>query len=217
MQRTNFFYFLLGGLFLLASCNTPSNNNGTGEQVEDQVEAAQQNLTATVSEMGDENLPYEVKVVDATVKSPRKELTGKLDDITITINYGSPAVNGRTIYGELVPYGKVWRTGANEATRITFDQAVEVGEEDVVLEAGTYSLFTLPTDKDTWTIIFNKTAEQWGAYDYAEDQDAARVSGEAEIIASPAERMDFALGDEEVELMWADMKISFEVEAAESR
>ncbi|THH40101.1 DUF2911 domain-containing protein [Neolewinella litorea] len=157
---------------------------------------------------------YNIAVLDTTVKSPRKELTGTVNGVDVTINYGSPAVNERTIYGDLVPYGKVWRTGANEATRITFKQDVKVGAEGATLPAGTYSLFTLPEDKNNWTIIFNKTADQWGAYDYSEADDALRVKGMAEEVSTPAERMDFALDDNNVEMMWSDLVISFPVAPA---
>ncbi|PHL00537.1 hypothetical protein CGL56_03665 [Neolewinella marina] len=162
----------------------------------------------------DSNRPYTITVLDTTVKSPRKELTGKVNGVEVTINYGSPAVNERNIYGDLVPYGKVWRTGANEATRITFKQDVKVGAEGAALPAGTYSLFTLPQDKSNWTIIFNKTADQWGAYDYSADDDALRIKGSAEELSTPAERMDFALDGNNVEMMWSDLAISFPVAPA---
>ena len=82
-------------------------------------------------------------------------------------------MKGRPIWGQLVPYGQVWRSGANEATTITFDQPVMV--EGQPLAAGTYSLFTIPTEKQ-WTMIFNKTAKQWGAFKYDDKQDALRVT-----------------------------------------
>ena len=205
-------------LFLFAiGCNTATTTNGTTDADGDGMETTTTTTTPAAATndavMSGDN--YTVRVIDGEIKSPRKELKGQIDGVDITINYGSPAMNGRTIYGDLVPYGKVWRTGANEATRITFSGPVEVGD-DVELPAGTYSLFTIPTDGDEWTVIFNKTAEQWGAYDYSEAQDAARIEADVDDLPEMAERMDFALDNENVRLMWANKVLSFEVEG-ESR
>jgi hypothetical protein len=94
-----------------------------------------------------------------------------LSDITIT--YHRPAVGGREIWGKTVPYGKVWRAGANENTTITFSDDVSV--EGKPLAAGTYGLHTIP-DKDQWTIIFSKNATSWGSFSYDEKEDALRVT-----------------------------------------
>ncbi len=214
MLRTTLYSLLLCGFCLATSCNTPP-ASGTTETTTDRAETT---TPATPSAGGETGMStsgqnYTVTTIDTTIKSPRKELKGTVDGVPVTINYGSPAVNERTIYGDLVPYGKVWRTGANEATRITFDQPVLVGTEKKPLPAGTYSLFTLPADKDNWTVIFNKTADQWGAYDYAEADDVVRVTGTAEATSAPAERMDFALDGNKVELMWADLQVGFPVAA----
>lgn len=211
MQRITFNYLLLGGLLFAFSCNTPS--NGTPETTTPTTPTEQTDMGSAGGDMSSDR-PYNIEVLDTTVKSPRKQLKGTVNGVEVMINYGSPAVNDRTIYGDLVPYGKVWRTGANEATRITFQQDVKVGTEGSVLPAGTYSLFTLPTDKNNWTIIFNKTADQWGAYDYSEEDDALRVTGMAEETSTPAERMDFALDGENIELMWSDLVIMFPVAPA---
>ncbi|PTX61167.1 Protein of unknown function (DUF2911) [Kordia periserrulae] len=90
----------------------------------------------------------------------------------IKVVYGRPQKKGRTIFGNLVPYGKVWRTGANEATEITFFKDVKLGEQEI--KAGTYSLFTIP-NKDTWTIIINSDTDVWGSYYYDKDKDVARL------------------------------------------
>jgi len=90
----------------------------------------------------------------------------------VKIAYSRPGVKGRTIWGGLVPYDKVWRTGANEATTISFTTDVKVKGQ--ALPAGTYSLHTIPTPTD-WTIIFNKAADQWGSYSYNDSMDALRI------------------------------------------
>jgi hypothetical protein len=86
--------------------------------------------------------------------------------------YSRPAMNGRQIFGNLVPYGKPWRTGANEATQITFYQDIELAGKKV--KAGTYSLFSIPTEKE-WTLIVNTDLDYWGAYSYNEKKDLVRV------------------------------------------
>ena len=217
MTRTTLSTFLFGGLLLAAGCNTPASSTTTtaGDDAVGTTAAptmGEDNMDSSGSTMRGEN--YTVTTIDTTIKSPRKELKGTVDGVEVTINYGSPSVNQRTIYGDLVPYGKVWRTGANEATRITFAQPVKVGTEGTELAAGTYSLFTMPSSRNEWTVIFNKKAEQWGAYDYADADDVARVNGTATEISSRAESMDFALEGNEVALMWDDLKVSFPVAAA---
>ena len=91
--------------------------------------------------------------------SPPATATGKIKDATITIDYSSPSVKGRKIWGALVPYDKVWRAGANEATIFTTNKDIEV--EGKKLAAGKYSLFMTPGEKE-WTIFFNSQTGQWG-------------------------------------------------------
>lgn len=213
MTRITINSLLFGALlFTVAGCNPPPTATEGGQTTTEPTVDEPTTSTGNTSMQSGEN--YTVTTLDTTIKSPRKELKGTVDGVGVTINYGSPSVNERTIYGDLVPYGKVWRTGANEATRITFDQAVTVGSEGTQLEAGTYSLFTMPADRDNWTVIFNKTPEQWGAYDYDESDDAARITGTAKALGSPAEQMDFALQGNEVVLMWSDLQLGFPVAAA---
>lgn len=119
--------------------------------------------------------------------SPDQTLKQTVGLTDITITYSRPAVKGRQIWGGLVPYDKVWRTGANDATTITFSDDVTVNGQ--ALPKGTYSLHTIP-GKDQWTIIFNKTAKQWGSFSYDQAQDALRVT--AKPAAAPfAEWMAF--------------------------
>jgi len=87
--------------------------------------------------------------------------------------YSRPMKKDRDLFGSLIPYGKVWRTGANEATEITFYQNVTIAGKEV--EAGTYSLFTIPTEEE-WTLVFNGKLHQWGAYQYDQTSDVVRVT-----------------------------------------
>lgn len=105
--------------------------------------------------------------------SPADSTTGKIGNATVKIRYSSPSVKGRVIWGELVPYGEVWRAGANEATTFTTDKDLMI--EGKTLHAGRYALFMIPT-KDSWTVIFNTVPDQWGAYKYDQSKDALRVS-----------------------------------------
>jgi Protein of unknown function (DUF2911) len=105
--------------------------------------------------------------------SQRGTVTQRIGLTDITIVYHRPEVGGREIWGKTVPYGKVWRSGANENTTITFSDDVSV--EGKPLAAGTYGLHTIP-DKDQWTIIFSKNATSWGSFSYDEKEDALRVT-----------------------------------------
>lgn len=143
--------------------------------------------------------------------SPPATVTQKTEDgITITINYSQPSVKGRTIGKDLEPMdGKVWRTGANEATTFTIDQDAMV--EGKNLPAGTYSLFTIHSG-DQWTIIFNKVANQWGAFKYDAAQDALRVMVPSEKVDSFTEKMSFTVDEDgTVELLWGNLEAEFTV------
>ena len=105
--------------------------------------------------------------------SPHKGVSGKVAGATITIRYGSPYVKGRKIWGGLEPYGKVYRAGADSATTFTTDKDIKV--DGKTLPAGKYAFFVIPKEKGDWTVIFNKTAEQWGAFKYDESKDQLRI------------------------------------------
>src|SRR5438876_1248992 len=105
--------------------------------------------------------------------SQKQVVTQTVGFTDVTITYSRPGVKGRQIWGGLVPYDKVWRTGANEATTISFSDDVMINSQP--LPKGTYSLHTIP-GRDSWTIIFNKTANQWGSFNYDAAQDALRVT-----------------------------------------
>lgn len=111
--------------------------------------------------------------------SPTAIVTMKYEDTYVKVTYCQPHKKGRTIFGDLVPYGQVWRTGANEATEITLTGDLEVKGQ--LLAAGTYTIFTIP-NIDRWTIIFNKQLGQWGSYNYSEKADVLRVEVPTEKI-----------------------------------
>lgn len=141
--------------------------------------------------------------------SPNAAVSQTIGVTPVEITYGRPSVRDRTIFGDLVPYGEVWRTGANEATTITFAHNVQI--EGQPLMAGTYALFTIPNE-DRWTVIFNRNENQWGAYTYNEGQDALRVDVAPEEAAQSHEMMTFVfenVTDTEghAVLYWADTRV----------
>jgi hypothetical protein len=142
---------------------------------------------------------------DADRASKNGRTTATIDSVDIVVEYGRPNVNGREVWGKLVPYDEVWRTGANEATTISFSSDVAV--EGDALPAGTYSLFTVP-GADEWTVIFNKVAEQWGAFGYDPDQDALRVTV-TPVEIEHVESMDFVAGDSTITFRWAELGVPF--------
>jgi hypothetical protein len=109
--------------------------------------------------------------------SPKAIVEQKVGFTDITIEYSRPGVKGRTIWGGLVPYNVIWRAGANEATKFTFETDVTINGKK--LKAGSYSFFAIPT-KSSWILIFNKVADQWGAFEYNEAEDALRIEVEPE-------------------------------------
>lgn len=102
----------------------------------------------------------------------------------VRVTYSRPQKGGREIYGKLIPYGKVWRAGANEATEIKFYQDVELAGKKVA--AGTYSLFAIPGEKE-WTIILNSDVDYWGAYSYKAENDVIRVTAPATDLNNAVE------------------------------
>ncbi len=110
----------------------------------------------------------------------------------IRVVYSRPMANGREIFGELVPYGEVWRTGANEATEIKLFQDVTFGGKKI--KAGVYALFTQPGEKE-WTIIFSKDLDYWGAYSYNDKNDVARITAPVTSLDNAVEAFTIQFED----------------------
>jgi hypothetical protein len=123
--------------------------------------------------------------------SPHEKVSGKIGEANITVEYGRPSLKGRkAVGGELVPFGKVWRAGADEATTLTTDRDLMIGELHV--PKGTYSLFVLPSEKD-WTLIVNKNPKQWGAFQYKQTDDLGRVPMTVSKAGSAVETFTIAI------------------------
>ena len=130
--------------------------------------------------------------VDFPAASPACTLKQHVGLTDIEIVYSRPGVKGRPIFGGLVPYGQVWRTGANNATKITFSTPVKLNGAEI--PAGTYALFTIPGETE-WTIIINKGAAQWGAFQYNETNDLVRVKATPVKLAEPVETFTIEIND----------------------
>lgn len=140
--------------------------------------------------------------------STKEMVTGKINGATITINYGSPAVKGREIWGKLVPFNQVWRAGANDAT--TFETDKEVIVEGTKLPAGKYSFFIIPNEKEC-VIIFNKEAKQWGAYKYKEKEDQLRLTVKQKATNLKAEKLVYTIEKNGISLKWDNWIIPISV------
>lgn len=154
-------------------------------------------------------------MVSTACGQQRKSPAATADGSLVSVKYSSPQKNNREIYGKLVPYGKVWRTGADSSTYVTFKRAVKVG--DKALPAGNYSFFTIPGEKE-WTVIFNKAPRAWGSYSYDEGQDAARLTvptkAEANVTEGLTFRVDKAGKGEHLIILWDKTSVHIPVEPA---
>jgi len=147
--------------------------------------------------------------------SPPATALLKLNDASITIAYAQPSIHGRTIFGGLVPYGEVWRTGANAATLLATSGPLQIGTLKV--PAGKYTIYSLPAESG-WTLIINKQTGQWGTV-YDKAQDLGRVPMETGSNATPVETFtisfDNTIGDAtDLHFKWAGVDASVHVTAS---
>lgn len=143
---------------------------------------------------------FTVLSVNAQEKaSPARTASGTAAGSEITINYSSPAVKGRVIWGDLVPMGEVWRAGADDAT--TFTTSKDITVQGQKLPAGTYSFFVIPGEYES-TFIFNKVAKQWGSYSYDAKEDALRVSVPSEQTSTMEENLVYEINSDSFEIRW---------------
>ncbi|MCI0750378.1 MAG: DUF2911 domain-containing protein [Flammeovirgaceae bacterium] len=149
---------------------------------------------------------FDVQAQKAT--SPKATVDGTVAGAKVKIVYCQPSARGRKIMGDLVPFGQVWRTGANEATTIQFDKDVKV--EGKSLAAGTYSLFTVPGETE-WTIIINKESNQWGAFKYKESEDVFRVKVPSSKTKEFVETFTISVDGDNINLSWENTAVSFKV------
>ena len=139
--------------------------------------------------------------------SPPAKAEGTIDGVKVVIDYSTPYVKGRKIFGGLEPYGQVWRTGANEATSFEIDKNIKI--EGKELPKGKYTLYSIPGEKE-WVVIFNKQTGQWGT-EYTESSDALRVTVKTEKTASLVEQFNIAIKGNKVVISWENSQFAFNV------
>ncbi len=143
--------------------------------------------------------------------SPPQQVKSTVGGVDVTIDYSSPGVKNRTIFGGLESYGKVWRAGANEATWIEVSDDVQINGE--TLPKGKYAFFIIPKENQDWTIIFNSKWDQWGAYNYDESLDVLRVDVKPSQIKH-TERLEYTIGKNgKVAMNWSTTSVPFKISA----
>jgi hypothetical protein len=145
--------------------------------------------------------------------SPAASVSQDLGICNVKVDYSRPGIKGRAIWGGLVPYGKVWRAGANGATVLTFSHPVTIAGRD--LPAGSYALFAIPGPK-AWTLILSGNPKQWGAEDYKSSEDVLRFEAIPEARTVPEEYLQYAIhvkspGLLRLELAWEKLAVGFDV------
>lgn len=168
-------------------------------------------------------LGFNVSAQDLPQKSPAASVSYTIGLTKISIEYSSPAVKDRTIWGEVVPYDALWRAGANKATTVEF--STDVSLEGKPLVAGKYAFFVIPQGGDDakWTIVFNKVSDQWGAYQYDEAQDELRIDIKPQFKKVNQERLTYSIHDQTIDkgyfkMAWgkARLYVRFKVDVLEA-
>jgi hypothetical protein len=139
------------------------------------------------------------------VASPAATATGKIKDATITINYSSPAVKGRTIWGGLQKFDAVWRAGANKTT--TFETNKGITVQGQKLPAGKYNFFLIPKESGTWTAIFNKEIANTNPFNYKEAEDQLRVDVKVKALKETQERLVYKIEKDGFSLNWDKISV----------
>jgi hypothetical protein len=151
--------------------------------------------------------------------SPTATITQKVGVSNISVEYSRPGAKGREIFGGLVSYGKMWRTGANKATKITFNENCVFGGAKV--KKGSYSLFTIPGEKE-WTVVLNKNTELWGVGEYDEENQVCSIVAKAIDTKDFTESFTIDFGTFQsfsaiMSLKWANTKIDIKIESLEAK
>lgn len=144
---------------------------------------------------------------DKKPASPPAKAEGSIDGIKVTIDYAQPSAKGRKIMGDLVPYGKVWRTGANAVTSIEFNADVKI--EGKALPKGKYGLFTIPGESE-WVVVFSKQASG-SPYDYSDKQDVLRVNVKPGKASAFVEMFTISVEKNNIVLSWENTSVPFKV------
>jgi tetratricopeptide (TPR) repeat protein len=148
--------------------------------------------------------------IQAPAASPTATISQQVGLTDVKIEYSRPSAKGRKIYGELVPFGEVWRTGANSATKLTFSDSVQFNNK--WLQKGTYALYTIPA-KEEWVIIVSKNTGNWGSNGYKLEDDAVRFNLKSASLNDMVETFTINLADcnnngAKLELTWENTRVS---------
>jgi DUF2911 family protein len=159
-------------------------------------------------------LAQEAKKIEFPQPSPLASVKERVGVTDVSVDYSRPSARERKIFGGLVPYGEVWRTGANAATKITFGTDVKLG--GAAVPAGSYALFTIPGEAE-WTVILSKVVDEWGSYAYNQKDDQARVKVKPVAMAEPLETMtisvqDMRAGKANLVIAWEKTKVPVEID-----
>lgn len=151
---------------------------------------------------------------DTSKRSIKSSAAGKIGDANITINYYSPGIRKRTIWGGLVPYDDVWVTGAHSATSFEIDKDITVA--GTIIHKGKYALFTIP-GKEVWTVIINKTWNQHLTDDYLQNEDVVRIKVKPEQLKENVERLQYFIEDKKggkgtIAVAWEKVKVEFPIQ-----
>lgn len=212
MKINNLFFIFV--LFFLLACGSASQETSSEDHSQHESEVPKKNLADVPNGMAS----Y-IDSVNADLKpdnfkgSPRRETTGNIGDLAITINYGSPGVKGRNIWGGLVGYDQVWVTGAHTATVINFSRDVMIGGQKIT--AGTYAFFTIPNPEE-WIVILNKNYQQHLTDDYKEAEDILRLKVKPETSEKILQRLQYEVLTKDsstgvITMTWEKIKIALEV------
>ena len=156
----------------------------------------------------------EAKKIDFPQPSPGATVKQRIGVTDVSVVYSRPSARERKIFGGLLPYGQIWRTGANAATKLTFSTDVKLG--GVAVPAGSYALFTIPGETE-WTVILSKVTEEWGSYSYNQKDDQARIKVKSVFTAEPLETMtigvqDIHSGKANLVIAWEKTKVPIEID-----
>jgi len=203
MKKLKFlFYALSAGAFVAFTGCQQSGESADYEN--DDADVAVEAVASVSAEMEE---PEEKSQDD--IPSPRKQATGEAGGATITVDYGSPGVKGRKIWGGLEAYGKVWRAGANKTTSIEISSDVTIG--GTALAAGKYAIKIIPNEDEDWVVIFNTNWDVWGT-SYNKASDVARVSVKPDWADEVEERLTYSIEDSSLNFAWDKARISLAIE-----
>lgn len=196
--NTGMMVFAISGAIFLTSCNQSSQ---TEESTDTEVTSENNEAEKKEEEKSKEEIP-----------SPRRQSAGEVSGVAITVDYGSPAVKGREIWGGLEDYDKVWRAGANETTSIEFASDVIIDGTEV--PAGKYGFFLIPKEEGAWVAILNSKVS-WGSNDYDEANDVLRINVNPEWADEVQERLEYSVDSGSITFAWEKVRLQIPVEKAE--